>query len=163
MKKSTVLGVVSAVILTSVFSCALAATFTKFSNKFIKNFQDCDKYEETITSEFENKTFTTTRKILGWKNGFCKYEETITSPEDKYQLRCSFSAIQMDELYQAMKSKSKENERYELDMYAEQKNVKNGAPKYAVVGTTTIKGNKAYVTWAKYQNNPYFCTPVKLK
>jgi hypothetical protein len=69
----------------------------------------------------------------------------------------------MDELYQAMKSKSKENERYELDMYAEQKNVKNGAPKYAVVGTTTIKGNKAYVTWAKYQNNPYFCTPVKLK
>ena len=163
MKKSTVLGLVSAVILTSVFSCALAATFTKFSNKFIKNFQDCDKYEETITSEFENKTFTTTRKILGWKNGFCKYEETITSPEDKYQLRCSFSAIQMDELYQAMKSKSKENERYELDMYAEQRNVKNGAPKYAVVGTTTIKGNKAYVTWAKYQNNPNFCTTVKLK
>ena len=39
MKKSTVLGLVSAVILTSVFSCALAATFTKFSNKFIKIFK----------------------------------------------------------------------------------------------------------------------------
>ncbi|MDE6138139.1 MAG: hypothetical protein K2F57_01555, partial [Candidatus Gastranaerophilales bacterium] len=93
----------------------------------------------------------------------CKYEETITSPKDKYQLRCSFSAIQMDELYKAMKSKSKEAERYELDTYAEQKDLTTGKTKFVPIGTTTIKGNKAYITWAKYQNNPYFCTPVKLK
>ncbi len=163
MKKSTVLGIVLTVIISSVFSCALAATYTKFSSKFVKNFQDCDKYQETIASEFEGKTFTTERKILGWKNGFCKYEETITSPNDKYQLKCSFSSIQVDELYQSMKSKSKDLERHELENYVEQKDPKTGKTNYVVAGRTTIKGNKAYITWAKYQNNPYFCVPTKLK
>ena len=79
MKKSTVLGLVLTVIFTSVFSCALAATYTKFSNKFVKNFQDCDKYEETITSEFENQTFTTTRKILGWKTSAMVFEEALAA------------------------------------------------------------------------------------
>lgn len=143
-------------------TCVGAAEFTKFSSKFVKNFRDCDAYEETVTSEFEGKSFTTTRKIQGWRNGFCKYEETISSPDGKYQLNCSFSGIQVDELYEAMKNRSREPERFDLETFAEEK-TPNGQIKYVSRGTTTIKGNKAYIAWAKYQNNPYFCRPQKLK
>lgn len=61
-----------------------------------------------------------------------------------------------------MKDKSKTPESYELEMFGEQKDPKTGKIKYIKTGTTTIKGNKAYITWAKYQNNPYFCKPQKL-
>jgi len=143
-------------------SCVYAATYTKFSSKFMKNFQDCDKYEETINSEFEGNSFTTNRKILGWRNGFCNYEETIASKDGKYKLSCSFTDIQLDELYNAMKNRSREPEKYDLETFAEQKDPATGQVKYVSTGTTTIKGNKAYIAWAKYQNNPYFCKPQKL-
>lgn len=143
-------------------TCVWAAEYTKFSSKFVKNFKDCDSYEETVTSEFEGRTFSTTRKIQGWRNGFCKYEETIASPDGSYQLNCLFSGIQVDELYDAMKDRSREPERYDLETFVEEKGP-NGQAKYVSRGTTTIKGNKAYIAWAKYQNNPYFCHPQKLK
>ncbi len=162
MKKSTAvtLGLLIALVVGT--SCVLAAEFTKFSSKFIKNFKDCDAYEESIVSEFEGKQFTTNRKIIGWRNGFCKYQETIQSPEDEYQLNCSFSNLQVDELYESMKSRSKDIEKYDLDIFMPQTD-KKGQTKYTVVGNQTIKGNKAYITWAKYQNNPYFCKPQKIK
>ena len=162
MKKSTAVTLGLLIALVAGMSCVFAAEFTKFSSKFIKNFKDCDAYEESIVSEYEGKQFTTNRKIIGWRNGFCKYEETIKSPEDEYQLNCSFSNIQVDELYNSMRNKSKDPETYELEMFAEQKD-KKGQTKYVVVGSQTIKGNKAYITWAKYQNNPYFCKPQKIK
>lgn len=162
MKKTYTVLLALAIITGAGLACVNAVEYTKFSSKFIKNFKDCDRYEETVTSEFENKTFTTNRKIIGWKSGFCKYQETITSPTDKYQLDCSFTNIQVDELYAAMKAKLKDIEKYELETFAEQKDPKTGKIKYVSMGTTTIKGNKAFISWAKYQNNPYFCKPQKL-
>ena len=162
MKKSTAVMLGLLMVLVAGMSCVFAAEYTKFSSKFIKHFKDCDYYEESMISDFEGKQFTTNRKIIGWRNGFCKYEETIKSPEDEYQLNCSFSNIQVDELYNSMKNKSKDPETYELEMFAEQKD-KKGQTKYVPVGSQTIKGNKAYIAWAKYQNNPYFCKPKKIK
>ena len=161
MRRFYTLLIALAIFVSAGLTCVFAATFTKFSSKFIKNFEDCDKYEETVTSEFEGKSFTTTRKLMGWKNGFCKYQETISSSDGKYQLNCSFNSIQMEELYLAMKSKSKEVERYDLERFAPQVDA-NGKTTYVSMGTQTIKGNRAYVAWAKYQNNPYFCKPQKL-
>ena len=60
-----------------------------------------------------------------------------------------------------MKKKPRAIEKYEMEIYAPQE-TKNGT-KYNVVGTQTIKGNRAYVAWARVQNNPYFCTPQKIK
>ena len=159
MKKISLVIIVA---LLTMGSCAFAVGYTKFSSKFIKNFKDCDKYEETITSEFEGQTFVTNRQIQGWKNGFCKYQEVIKSPDSTYQLNCSFTDIQVDELYSAMKNRSRDVERYELESFVQQKDPKTGEIKYVSVGSTTIKGNKAYIAWAKYQNNPYFCVPKKL-
>ncbi len=159
MKKISLVMIVA---LLTMGSCAFAVGYTKFSSKFIKNFKDCDKYEETITSEFEGQTFVTNRQIQGWKNGFCKYQEVIKSPDSTYQLNCSFTDIQVDELYSAMKNRSRDVERYELESFVQQKDPKTGEIKYVSVGSTTIKGNKAYIAWAKYQNNPYFCVPKKL-
>ena len=124
MKKSTAVILGLLVVLVAGMSCVFAAEYTKFSSKFIKHFKDCDYYEESMVSEFEGKQFTTNRKIIGWRNGFCKYEETIKSPEDEYQLNCSFSNIQVDELYNSMRNKSKDPETYELEMFAEQKDKK---------------------------------------
>lgn len=161
MRRFYTLLIALAVFISAGLTCVFAATYTKFSSKFIKNFEDCDKYEETVTSEFEGKTFTTNRKLMGWKNGFCKYQETISSSDGKYQLNCSFTNIQVEELYLAMKSRSKEVEKYDLERFAPQTD-ENGKTKYVSMGTQTIKGNKAYIAWAKYQNNPYFCKPQKL-
>lgn len=159
MKKSSTILLAFAVVFIAA-GCAFAATYTKFSSKFIKNFEDCDRYTETVTSEFEGKEFTTTRNIQGWRNGACRYQEIVSDHTGNYQLDCAFPSVQLDELYASMKDRSKAVENYELELYAEQKNSKG--PKYTVVGSTTIKGNKAYVTWARYQNNPYFCKVQKL-
>lgn len=162
MKKSFIITLTLLIAIIAGFSVAFAAEYTKFSNKFIRQFEDCDPYEETETSQFEGESFTTQRKIIGWRNGYCKYQETISSKDGKYQLNCSFPSIQVDELYNAMKSKNKEPERFELELFAQQTDEKTGKSKYVVAGTQTIKGNKAYIIWTKYQNNPYFCTPQKL-
>lgn len=162
MKNKTLISIFSVVIVTLLLSTAIAEQYTKFSSKFVKNFRDCDKYEETITSEFENQNFTTKRNILGWRNGICRYEEIITSPKDQYKLTCNLTSMQVDELYESMKNKSRNAEKYELEIYAP-KEEDNGNKRYVVVGTQTIKGNPAYIAWAKIQNNPYFCMPQKLK
>lgn len=159
MKKALTFALIGVI---AIGSCVFAAEYSKFSKGFIKKFQDCDPYEETVNSEFEGQTFSTHRKIIGWRNGMCKYEETITSPKEKYKLNCSFTTIQVDDLYDAMIDKSKEPKKHELEMFVEQKDPKTGKPKYVVIGTQTIKGNRAYIVWAKYQNNPYFCKPQKL-
>ena len=141
---------------------ASAAQAVKFSKKFIKNFKDCDAYSETTTSEFEGQTFTTTRKIIGWGNGMCKYQTIISSKTDKYLLDCSFSDIQLDEIYNAMKKHPNKIERASIDLFSPQKDPKTGEIKYNKAGNTIIKGNKGYIVWSKYENNPYFCKPSKL-
>ncbi len=161
MKKVFTLALGLIIAVAAGLSCVFAAEYAKFSKGFINNFKDCDAYEETTVSEYQGETFTTTRKIIGWRNGMCKYEETIKSKDSRYKLNCTLPSIQVDEIYEAMKDKSKEAKRYELETFIETKE-KNGATKYVSVGTQTIKGNKAYIVWTKYQNNPYFCKPQKL-
>ena len=143
-------------------SCAFSAEYTKFSRKFMKHIRDCDAFEETVTSEYEDMTFKTTRKIHGWKNGFCKYTETIISPQGAYKLDCGFTDVQLDDLYEAMKDRSKKAEKYTLDIYVEKINPKTKEIEYVKNGSTEIKGNRAYVIWAKYQNNPFVCKPSEL-
>ena len=162
MKKIAILSIITTIALGSLFAVAIGEQNTKFSYKFKKHFKDCDSYEETITSEYENQKFTTQRKIMGWRNGICRYEEIITSPKDQYKLTCRLTSIQVDALYDAMKSHSRKAEKDELEIFAQKKD-KSGELRYEVMGTQTIKGNKAYIAWAKIQNNPYFCTPQKLK
>ena len=144
-------------------STVFAAEYTKFSRKFIRHIKDCDAYEETITSQYEDATFKTTRKIHGWKNGFCRYTETITSVNGAYKLDCGFTEMQLDDLYEAMKNRSKKAEKYTLDIFVEKTDPKTGATEYVKDGTTEIKGNKAYIVWAKYQNNPFLCKPSEIK
>ncbi len=142
-------------------ACAFASENTKFSRKFIKNFKDCDTYQETTTSNFEGQNFTTTRKINGWMNGFCRYQETVSSPTDKYQINCNLTEMQVDDLYEAMKSRSNKVERQNIDLFSEVTE-KNGQKRFIKTGSTVVKGNKGYVLWTRYQNNPYFCSVKKL-
>ena len=160
VNKILIMGVVIAV---TGGLCAYAANITKFSSKFIKHFKDCEPYQETITSTYEGNEFTTNRKIHGWSNGLCKYEAIVKTTDEMYRLDCRFSAIQIDDLYESMKDKSKEITTYGLETFVEQTDEKTGKTKYVSKGITAIKGNKAFITWAKYENNPYFCKPEKLK
>ncbi len=146
----------------ALFTTAIASEYSKFSRKFIKNMRDCDAYEETVTSNYDDETFTTKRRIIGWRNGFCQYQEVISSKDGKYQLDCSFSDAQVDDLYTAMKSRSRTPEKYNLQLFEAKTNPKTGEVTYVRGGTTIIKGNKAYIQWAKLQNNPYFCKPTRL-
>ena len=75
---------------------------------------------------------------------------------------CGFTEIQLDDLYEAMRDRSKKAEKYTLDIYTEITNPKTGEIEYIKDGTTELKGNKAYIVWAKYQNNPFFCKPTDI-
>ena len=155
--------IISLLVLFAGISCVFASEYTKFSKKFIKHFKDCDIYEETVTSNFEDSNFTTNRRILGWKNGMCRYMEIITSKEGSYKLDCRFAEIQLDDLYLAMKDRSNKPEKYNLDIFQPKVDPKTGETTYITNGSTVIKGNKAYIVWAKYQNNPYICRSERLK
>lgn len=159
MKKNIVIGIIALSITTC--ACAYAAEYAKYSSRFIKKFKNCENYQETVTTNFENQNFTTTRKINGWMNGFCMYQETITSPQDKYQINCNLSDIQVDELYSAMKNRSRKVEKVNIELFTKVTDEKTGRTRYVKNNTTMVTGNKAYTTWTKYQNNPYFCIATK--
>lgn len=164
MKKFATVALISTAVISSVFLSAFAVdNISKFSSKFRKNFKDCDKYEETVTSFSEGEEYSFNRKIKGWRNGYCQYEETVTSAKGTYKISCNLSHLQMDDLSAAMKDRSKNLEKYELDLYFEQPDAKTGKVKYVKGGRTTIKGNKAFIAWARIQNNPYFCKPEQLR
>ena len=61
-----------------------------------------------------------------------------------------------------MKDRSKKADKYTLDLYSERKNPKTGDTEYIKSGSTEIKGNRAYIIWAKYQNNPFVCRPTEI-
>ena len=145
------------------FTCAHAYNQAKFSSKFVKHFKNCDSYQETTQSEYEGMNFKTERNIIGWRNGYCRFTETISSKDGAYKLNCSFTDLQVEELYKSMKNRSKTPQEYTMDIFALKTNPKTGKETYEIVDKMTIKGNSAYVTWTKYENNPYFCIPQKLK
>lgn len=161
MKKISKVFIIMMIFIAGI-ACVFAATETKFSAKFAKNFKNCDSYQESFDSEYEGNTFNTKRNIVGWSNGYCKYEEVVKHANEAYKLSCKFTDIQVDDLYSSMKDKSKEPITYNLENFVEQQDA-NGVKRYRVAGTTAIKGNKAFITWAKYQNNPYFCKVEKLQ
>ncbi len=162
MKKNIILLISAILIISLGITSVFSAQYSKFTRNFIKNFKDCDQYEETTSNQFQGQTFTSTKKIIGWRNGFCRYQEVLSSAAGKYRIDCSFSDVQLDELYEAMKSRYKKTETFNLELFSPQKDEKTGKTTYVKSGSTIIKGNKAYVIWAKYQNNPYFCVPEKL-
>lgn len=163
MKKFLAITLGATVVISSVLCAYAADNISKFSSKFRKNFKDCDKYEETVTALSEGEEYKFERKIKGWRNGYCQYEELVSSVNGAYNISCKLSHLQLDDLSAAMQSRSKELEKHELDLFFEQKDPKTGKIKYVKGGTTTIKGNKAYIAWAKIQNNPYFCKAEKIK
>ena len=160
--KKRVLGYCLLVLCLTGYIFAKASDGTTYSAKFIKNFKDCSTYQENYSSEYEGEKFNEKREILGWKNGFCHYRTTVNSSNSAYKLDCMFSDIQVEEIYKAMKNNSKALEDYNLDIMIPTKETKNGQPVYKKIGSTVIKGTKAYITWTKYENNPYFCHPQKL-
>ena len=95
MKKHSLLLILIIAVVAGI-ACVYAATETKFSSKFTKHFKDCDSYQETIESEYEGNSFTTQRKIIGWSNGYCRYEEIVKHAGDAYKINCNFSEIQLN-------------------------------------------------------------------
>ncbi len=163
MKKNTIVISTLVIGILTGLTCAYAYEQTKFSSKFIKHFKNCDSYQETIQTQYDGNSFKTERNIIGWRNGFCKYSETISSSNETYKLNCNFTDLQVEELFKSMKNRSKKPQEYTMDIYALVKNPKTGKETYEIVDKMAIKGNSAYVTWTKYENNPYFCIPQKIK
>ena len=50
--KKTVILLTLLVAVAAGLTCVWAAEYTKFSSKFVKNFKDCDAYQETTTEKF---------------------------------------------------------------------------------------------------------------
>ena len=162
MKKTVVIFSILALFF-GCMSYVAASEYIKFSSRFIKHFKDCDAYKEEVSSEYDSKEFIEKREIVGWKNGFCHYRTTMKTNNSSYMLDCMFSDVQVNEIYKAMKSSYKSVEEYNLDILVPNKDAKSGGVEFKKIGVTPIRGNKAYIVWSKYQNNPYFCRPQKLQ
>ena len=78
MKKFLAITLGATVVISSVLCAYAADNISKFSSKFRKNFKDCDKYEETVTALSEGEEYKFERKIKGWRNGYCQYEEVVS-------------------------------------------------------------------------------------
>lgn len=161
--KKFLCGLFVFVFVASMFLMAEASQKSKFSRKFIKNMKKCSSYEETTSSMYENTKFSSNKKIIGWQNGFCRYQETISSADSAYFLDCGFSQEQVKDLYEAMRDKSSEVETVIIPLYEAKKNAKTGEISYSKAGSTPVKGDRAYRLWAELQNNPYLCRPTKLQ
>ena len=119
--KKTVILLTLLVAVAAGLTCVWAAEYTKFSSNLLKILKIVMLIKKQQPSSLRVKHSLQTEKFLAGEMVFCKYQETISSTDGKYQLNCSFSSIQVDELYESMKNRSKEPERYDLEMFAEEK------------------------------------------
>ena len=163
MNRKLVFFIIFIIVICAGLTYVFAAESTKFTSAFIKNFRNCHNFEETTQYTSEGQTFKTIRKINGWVDGACQYSETIYSQNEAYNLDCYFPEIQVEEIYDSMKNKSKEQEEFLLNVYGKKKDPRTGKESFAVINQINITGTKAEITWAKYENDPYVCTPQKIK
>ncbi len=100
MKKAFI---ITGIIMVSTLSAFAADVM--YSNIFINKFIHCLPAAGTATKTDEDGNIINIQRGLhGWKNGVCRYSETVTSNDTTKTYNCNLSREQVNELASAMKA-----------------------------------------------------------
>lgn len=109
---------------------------------FTDNLKDCKEYYGSQTIDLQDIKLTTVRQIQGWQNGKCSYQETVSTKDSKYTVKCLLSKEHIADLVKTMDDFEKDESSKNIDLNDFEQ----------VQNSTVVTG------WSKYLQNPEICT-----
>ena len=109
---------------------------------FTDNLKDCKEYYGSQTIDLQDIKLTTVRQIQGWQNGKCSYQETVSTKDSKYTVKCLLSKEHIADLVKTMDDFEKDESSKNIDLNDFEQ----------VQNSTVVAG------WSKYLQNPEICT-----
>lgn len=109
---------------------------------FTDNLRDCKEYYGSQTVDLQDIKLTTVRQIQGWVNGKCSYQESVSTKDSRYTVKCLLSKENISDLVKTMEDfeKDENNKNLDLNDYEQVQN------------TSVVSG------WSKYLQNPEICS-----
>lgn len=109
---------------------------------FTDNLKDCKEYYGSQTIDLQDIKLTTVRQIQGWQNGKCSYQETVSTKDSKYTVKCLLSKEHIADLVKTMDDFEKDESSKNIDLNDFEQ----------VQNSTVVTG------WSKYLQNSEICT-----
>ena len=131
--------------LTLAIGCSIVLAEEAISSKFINALQNCSSsYSESGSFTTDGTTVNSSKRILGWQNGKCVYQEKVKFSDMNSCVTCRFSKSQLSELASVMRSWEvvQSYSAEEVD-YSKSANVQN---------------NPVVKVWNKYLQDSSVCT-----
>lgn len=87
-----------------VFIFIVSTTIAKGNtdDRFVQAFSTCSAYSENGSLKADGMDVTSTKKIIGWQNGKCVYQEKINFMETQGNVVCRFTQQQVNEITEVM-------------------------------------------------------------
>ena len=131
----------------AIFAVALIITCTAViadDSRYINAIRNCSSYSESGTVQNDGMNATSTKKILGWSNNRCVYQETVKYSGVTANINCRFTKPQLQELSSVMDA-------YNLTL-------KYSGEEVDVSSVSAVQNNPVVKAWSKYLQNPDVCT-----
>lgn len=130
-----------------IFCILLSSSITgiaqDFSDEFVEAFGSCKAFNDSGNFTTENMNVTSSKRIYGYNNNLCKYEESIKMGETKAKVSCNFSKAQIDEITEVMKA-------YNLvQKYSDEQ--------LDTSSLDNVKNNPVFKVWSKYLQDENVC------
>ena len=126
------------------FMLFLCTCFIAVANDdaFTEHLKDCSSYSSSGTVNTEGVQAHSTKRILGWQNGKCSYEERINLMGLNSIVSCELSRPQINEIVSVTNAYSV------VSKYSDSPDTSN---------LDSAKSNPVSQVWLKYLNNPSVC------
>lgn len=129
------------------FACTIIATcLIVFADdaKFINALKNCSSFSESGTVNTEGVNVTSHKKILGWENDKCVYQETVQFSGINSCITCKFTKSQINELVSVMQA-------YDIVQ-------KYSPEKVDTSSVSAVQNNPVVKAWNKYIQDNSVCS-----
>lgn len=112
------------------------------TTSFTENLKNCNDYYGSQTIDLQDIKLTTTRQIQGWVNGKCSYQESVSTKDSKYTVKCMLSQEHINDLVNTMENFEKDENNKNIDLN----------------DFNQVQNSSVVSSWSKYLQNPDICT-----
>ena len=131
--------------LTLFVGCSLVIAEEAISSNFVNALKTCStSYSESGSFTTEGMNVTSTKKILGWENDRCVYQETVNFSGMNTCLTCKLAKSQIDELVSVMQA-------YEVVQKYSNEDIDTSK-------LSAVQDNPVVKVWNKYLQDSSTCT-----
>ena len=127
----------------SFFTASMVLAEDFLSPRFMKALSNCSNFSENGNVKTEGIDFTSTKKILGTKNGKCIYQESINFSGNHATVTCKFSKQQINEIIEVMNA-------YDVVQ-------KYSKEKIDTSSLSAVQDNPVVQVWNKYLQDKSVC------